>query len=175
MYKKRKKAYNLNNMEDLIFTSPTKGKMALFDVVEDIVRYLEEAPDKNYLLVIGSDSQQYPEGVDFVSSIVAHRIGNGGRYFWTKMRKPKIKTLRDRIYQEAIFSITLAQELKERLRDRLQLLTLEEIMEIHVDVGYKGKTKEMIKEIVGMVRGTGFIVKTKPDSYGASSVADKYT
>lgn len=175
MYKKGKKRYTGSNMEDRIFTSPTKGKMNLSEVIFDIVEYIKELPDRNYLLVIGSDSQQYPEGVDFVSSIVAHRIGNGGRYFWTKTQKPKIKTLRDRIYQEAIFSITLAQELKERLRDRLKLLTLEDIMEIHVDVGYKGKTKEMIKEIVGMVRGTGFIVKTKPDSYGASSVADKYT
>jgi len=33
----------------------------------------------------------------------------------------------------------------------------------------------MIKEVVGMVTGNGFTAKTKPDSYGASKVADKHT
>ena len=47
--------------------------------------------------------------------------------------------------------------------------------EVHVDIGSKGKTKEMLQEIIGMVRGSGFNVKTKPESYGASKVADRYT
>ena len=47
--------------------------------------------------------------------------------------------------------------------------------EVHVDVGSKGETKEMLQEIIGMVRGSGFEVRTKPESYGASKVADRYT
>jgi len=47
--------------------------------------------------------------------------------------------------------------------------------EVHVDIGSKGKTKEMLQEIIGMVRGSGFDIKTKPESYGASKVADRYT
>jgi predicted RNase H-related nuclease YkuK (DUF458 family) len=42
-------------------------------------------------------------------------------------------------------------------------------------VGPVGKTRDMIKEVVGMVNGNGFVAKTKPDSWGASSVADKHT
>ena len=48
-------------------------------------------------------------------------------------------------------------------------------LEIHVDVGEHGDTREMIKEIVGMVTGNGFVAKTKPDAYAASYVADKHT
>jgi len=35
--------------------------------------------------------------------------------------------------------------------------------------------KKLINEIVGMIKGSGFAVKTKPESYGASSVADRHT
>jgi predicted RNase H-related nuclease YkuK (DUF458 family) len=47
--------------------------------------------------------------------------------------------------------------------------------EVHVDIGSQGETKNMLQEIIGMVRGSGFQVKTKPESYGASKVADRYT
>ncbi len=46
--------------------------------------------------------------------------------------------------------------------------------QIHIDVGQNGPTRDMIKEVVGMVRGNGFKAKIKPESYAASSIADKY-
>ena len=33
----------------------------------------------------------------------------------------------------------------------------------------------MIKEVVGMVTGSGYVAKTKPNAYAASYVADKHT
>jgi len=48
-------------------------------------------------------------------------------------------------------------------------------LEIHIDVGALGPTRDMIREVVGMVNGNGFTAKTKPESWGASSVADKHT
>ena len=47
--------------------------------------------------------------------------------------------------------------------------------EFHIDIGTKGPTKALINEMVGMVKGLNFIPKIKPDSYCASSFADKYT
>jgi predicted RNase H-related nuclease YkuK (DUF458 family) len=44
-----------------------------------------------------------------------------------------------------------------------------------LDVGEKGQTKDLIREVVGMVVGSGFDARIKPDSFGASKVADKYT
>jgi len=48
-------------------------------------------------------------------------------------------------------------------------------IQIHVDIGHNGETRVMINEVVGMIRGSGYEVKIKPYSYGASKVADKYT
>ena len=36
------------------------------------------------------------------------------------------------------------------------------------------RSLSMIKEVVGMVTGNGFTAKTKPYSFGASTVADKH-
>ncbi len=48
-------------------------------------------------------------------------------------------------------------------------------VEIHLDVGENGQTRDLIREVVGMVVGSGFDARIKPDSYGAMTVADKYT
>jgi predicted RNase H-related nuclease YkuK (DUF458 family) len=48
-------------------------------------------------------------------------------------------------------------------------------LEIHLDIGPDGETRDLIREIVGMVMGSGFNAKIKPDAYAASSVADRYT
>jgi len=47
--------------------------------------------------------------------------------------------------------------------------------EFHIDVGTKGQTKSLINEMVGMVKGLNFVPKIKPESYCASTFADKYT
>ena len=76
------------------------------------------------------------------------------------------------MYQEAIYSLTTAEEFLTLLkRDGITKYDIE----IHVDIGKIGDTREMINEIVGMVRGSGYTVKTKPESYAASKVADRYT
>jgi len=101
-------------------------------------------------------------------------VGNGAIHFWKKAEPQSFKTLRDRIYQETINSITLAQEVRSRLRDCLG----EEIFwndQIHIDVGENGPTKELIDTVVGMVKGYGFEAVIKPYSFGASTVADKHT
>ena len=47
-------------------------------------------------------------------------------------------------------------------------------LEIHVDIGPNGPTRELIADIVGMIRANGFKVATKPSSWGASHVADRH-
>lgn len=159
------------------FYSPTKGSLSLVEVLQDISLFVSEDADSQYRLVIGTDSKTRRVGgeqeVDFVTAIVVHRQGWGGRYFWTKDKQKKTFFLRDRIYTEVWRSLNLAQELVPQLmgvvpEDRYDL-------EIHIDVGTKGPTREMIKEVVGMVVGNGFTPKTKPQSYAASTVADKHT
>jgi hypothetical protein len=80
--------------------------------------------------------------------------------------------LRQRMYEEAMMSLDMAETVLALLhKDGITKYNVE----IHVDIGTFGDTREMITEIVGMIRGSGYIVKTKPESYAASKVADRYT
>ena len=46
---------------------------------------------------------------------------------------------------------------------------------IHVDAGNSdiGKTKELIPELVGWIRACGYDCEVKPDSFVASTIADR--
>lgn len=159
------------------FISPTKGEIAINKVVDDLVAFMGEEPDYLYRLVIGTDSKTRKlkggQKVDFVSAIVIHRKGKGGKYFWQKKGVEKIGSLRDKIYTETLLSIQLAEKLVPQLTQKLNGERYR--LEIHIDVGDVGPTREMIKEVVGMVNGNGFMARTKPESYGAFSVADRHT
>jgi predicted RNase H-related nuclease YkuK (DUF458 family) len=133
---------------------------------------MEKDPKAHYEILIGTDSSSGPQDVDFVSAIVIHKLGKGGRYFWTRTRKKQVPSLRQKIWREAWMSFELAQRVLEALTS-FSLLQFN--LEIHVDIGENGRTKEMIDEVVGMIIGSGLAVRIKPQAYAASSVADKYT
>lgn len=156
-----------------MFQSPTYGDLELSEVREKILAFLARDPERKYQLVVGTDSQPHNgSGVDFVTAIVVHRMGVGGIYFWKRTVNKKHYVLRDRMYAEATMSLEMAETVLTLLhRDGITKYDVE----IHVDIGKFGDTREMINEIVGMVRGSGYTVKIKPESYGASNVADRYT
>jgi len=143
------------------------------DIRTYILRFLAADAASSYQIVVGTDSQPHNgTGVDFVTAIVVHREGHGGIYFWKRVVQKKTYVLRQRMYEEATMSLTMAEEVVALLhKDGITKYDVE----IHVDIGSFGKTREMITEIIGMIRGNGFTVKMKPESYAASKVADRYT
>ena len=154
------------------FNSPTHGPIEFEKMVQKVGEYMEAVPDQKYRVVIGTDSQTHNrKEVDFVSALIIHRVGSGGIYFWQREKVKKPYALRERIYEEATRSMTLAEEFLQAFKNNV----LEYDLEIHVDVGRLGETRVMINEVVGMIRGSGFEVKIKPEAYGAQSVADRYT
>lgn len=157
--------------------SPTKGRLTMKEMVDNLVEFMMNEPDFFYRLIIGTDSKsgdlKKAQKVNFVTAIVIHRKGKGGRYFWQPTKIEKISTLRDKIYSETLLSLRMAEQLVPEFARRLNGLRYN--LEIHIDVGDAGPTREMIKEVVGMVNGNGFTAKTKPESYAASTVADKHT
>jgi predicted RNase H-related nuclease YkuK (DUF458 family) len=154
------------------FRSPTYGQLDFEGVLDRLLNYIEAAPGLSYELIIGTDSMPSGKEAEFVSAIVVHRKNSGGIYFWSKRHQTQLHTLRQRIFQEALFSLKLAEQLIEKLKEKN---VVDFNLTIHVDVGPNGETKQMIHEVVGMIKGSGFAVKTKPESYGASSVADRHT
>jgi len=128
--------------------------------------------DFAYRIIIGTDSQQIKgEGTNFVTAVICHRVGHGAIYFWRKKNSITMHNLKQRILAEAIYSLELAENMTEKLSAKG---LLENNLEIHVDIGRTGPTREMISEVTGMIRASGYAVKIKPESFGASKVADRH-
>lgn len=163
--------------DGLVFTSPSKGELTIEESVDEISCFINEEPSRFYQIVIGSDSQAKrvngEHEIDFVTALIVHRTGSGARYFWRKEKVFKKPVLREKIYTETLMSLAAAREIVPLLRSKISPAKYD--FEIHIDVGPLGPTREMIKEVTGMVQGNGFKAKTKPESWGASSVADKHT
>ncbi|MGB9812944.1 MAG: ribonuclease H-like YkuK family protein [Thermovenabulum sp.] len=155
----------------MFFISPTKGKLTLRETVEDIIGYMEEDPKAQYKLIIGTDSQE-KDNTCFVTAIIIHRVGKGARYYYRKKVMALIKNLRQRVYTETSLSLEAVNSIKNEL-EKTNYKNMD--VEIHVDIGQNGDTKELIKEVVGWVMGSGFRVKIKPQAYGATKVADRFT
>lgn len=164
-----------------IFHSTTHGDVSLEDVIIQLRSFLEENPQAKYSLVIGTDSHEKAENqkgissINLVTAVVVYRKGFGGKYFWKRKHKTNIHSLREKIYAETMESLEFATEFVPQFKKALNGHSPDYDLEIHVDVGNHGESRDMIKEVVGMVTGNGYIAKTKPDSFGASYVADKHT
>ncbi|MHB0884374.1 MAG: ribonuclease H-like YkuK family protein [Bacillota bacterium] len=155
----------------MYFISPTKGPMSFEAMFDDIVDFVAQEPMATYRLIVGSDSQTRDDLL-FVTAVVIHRLGQGARYYYNRRRHKRMATLRQKIYYETSLSLGLGSRIAERLaRNGYSKLDVE----IHLDIGQGGETRDLIREVVGMVTGSGFDAKIKPNAYGASKVADKHT
>lgn len=163
----------MEQSKNILFNSSFGVKISVKQVIELIDEFIKAEPHRRYKLTVGTDSEKRPDNsADFVTAIVIHRVGNGGRYFWRHEKINKIHNLRNRMYQEVLLSLETGRELLMILKDS-GMAHLD--FEIHIDVGENGETKTMIQELVGMVRANNFKAKTKPESYAASKVADRHT
>ncbi|MCL6610415.1 MAG: ribonuclease H-like YkuK family protein [Peptococcaceae bacterium] len=153
------------------FMSPTRGRLTFEEMMADIAGYITGLPTSSYKVIIGSDSQVKTD-MCYITAVVVHRQGKGARYYYRKKIQRKIKSLRQKIFYETALSLEVggmvANYLAESGLDDLEV-------EIHIDIGRQGETRDLIREVVGMVTGSGFQAKIKPDAYAASSVADKHT
>lgn len=156
----------------MYLVSPTKGRMTFDQMMEDIMDYITGLPSSSYKIIIGSDSQVIKGQTCFITAVIVHRLGKGARYYHRRKTHRKIKGLRQKIFFETALSLELGGQVAKRFaelgHDNLKV-------EIHIDAGTHGETKELIREVVGMVTGSGFYAKIKPEAYGASCVADRHT
>lgn len=155
----------------MIFVSPTKGNLTLEEVAQEICNYVRVLHPGEYRIVIGSDSQS-STFTCFVTAVVIYTIGKGAQYFYCKHNHRLMSGLRHRIIYETSLSLDLAFRLQELLSAKGVQQTR---LEIHLDIGTQGKTRELINEATGMVVGNGFVAKIKPEAFGAYTVANRYT
>lgn len=156
-----------------MFRSPTFGLRSLEQVARDILEERTRHPESEYRLIIGTDSQ--PKGsrseATFVTAIILHRLGHGGKYFVHKEHHHHMYALKQRMFTEASLSIQACGLLMQELEPEEKNWHIE----VHLDIGEHGETKQWIREIVAWIEGNGYLARIKPDSFGASKVADRYT
>jgi len=164
------------------FNSPTYGHMDWDEAVKKMLWFMGTDNKASYEVIVGTDSEAVKGSADFVSAMIVHKKGKGGVYFWGRVKIQNLHSMRQRIWQEALISLQLAENLVQEFitvgffdnssKENSQNNGIN--LEIHVDVGPNGETRQMINEIVGMIRANGFKVATKPSSWGASHVADRH-
>ena len=153
--------------------SPTLGQIELSEVARLVKEFIEEEPDHEYAIYIGSDSQN-SYYTKMVTVIAVHRLGRGGKYFYEVSKYDKIKDIRQKLYTETQLSLDMTEKLFEEFHkigfnydaDNISFC-------IHIDAGNGGPSGQVIPEVVGYVHSMGYDCEVKPDSPIASCIADR--
>jgi len=158
------------------FFNPTNGYLKTEEVLKEVKKYIFQKPESFYDIVVGCDSSSGKEP-HFPVVLVVLRKGEGGRFFLKRVsyKDRKFYNWKERILQEVTLSCELALFLREKIEKEVGLFKNYQFRYIHADIGEKGATQDMIKEIVGLIRGNGFEPKIKPEAFAASIIADRYS
>lgn len=138
----------------------------IYDILNTVIK------SKDHKVIIGSDSVKLEDVFVFTKAIcILNKEFYDRRYFYLKQKisDDRYSDLSKRLLKETSDSIGLALLLKERFNNIN--------IEIHADVNNDPKhmSSRYRNMIAGYINGCGFDVKTKPDSFVASSIADLHT
>lgn len=147
--------------------------------------------DKNKLkFIVACDSQRHKNKITYVTTIVFLRVGNGGNAYCLKEhvilnnfnnlykltkneRELRIKTItRERLWTECLKSVACAKWLDQNL-----IKYGLKVEEIHSDINFKKNhlSNELLAAITGFINSQDYKSVVKPDSWGASKIADHKT
>ena len=160
------------------FYNPSRGNLKVNQVIDEILDYINNKPEKFYDIIVGCDSSSGDEP-HFPVAVVILRVGEGGRFFLKKVgyQNRKFYSWKMRVLEEVLLSCELALFLRENFEKKIKSFNNNfnyQFRYIHADIGENGQTRDMIKEVTGLIRGNGFEPKIKPEAYVASTVADRY-
>ena len=158
-----------------MYNSETYGKLELREIPVKINDYFQKMRQygEEIHIVVGSDSQNFSD-TKLVNVIAVYCEHHGGIYFYEISRINKIKDVRIKLHVETGESLKVATELVDLLEGYDELF-VNTTLSIHIDAGLspEGKTRELIPELVGWIKSCGYDCETKPDSWVASTVADR--
>lgn len=157
--------------------SPTYGSCSDEQMINIIANYIRSncKTSEGFNLVVGTDSQNYSD-TKMVVVIAVQNVGHGGIFFYDILRIKRMSNIRQKLFYETSLSLKYADKLIPEIEKHCSQLNFDfnhVNFCIHVDVGNKGKTSQLIPELVAWVRACGYDCKIKPDSFAASSIADK--
>jgi uncharacterized protein len=169
--------------ESFTFYNVSEKQMTFQAVIEHIKGFILKDPRSEYVLSIGSDSHVHQNETKFITAIHLHRVGKGA---WGCLKSYSVKrpilSVREKISMETALSQEVASYFISKYLGVLTDLLIpfadegaDLLFEIHLDIGRKGLTKELIQEMTGRIEAMGIEAKIKPDSYTAFSYANRYT
>lgn len=153
------------------------------EVLDIMIERIKSKPEAEWTIALGTDSQNKRSKTKFCSAILILEKGKGGTFFYSTELRDRIKVRQTRMLEEAKVSIDLGKEMLAILEDAFVKgifdYTEHKVkLEIHCDLGLKGKSKDSVKAAIGWITsefGDVFEAKVKPDSCAASHIADIYT
>ena len=161
-----------------MWNSQTYGKLELKDIPEKLLAFYER--NKVYgeamEITIGTDSQNHSSGTKIVTVISMICKGHGGIFFYTAEYRELIKIVKQKLETETYISLETAKTLLDELdNDDYHVLIDNCPLSIHIDAGNAphGKTRDLIQALTGWVHAMGYECEVKPDSYSASTIADR--
>lgn len=154
-----------------IWKTPSRGDFTFEKMIESIKDYVNADTSVKHQIIIGADSQSFPDKkmTKYATVVIVRRPGKGAQYYATTEKLELAKTLRKKIWHEVMSSYYTLKAIEEEIQE----LGIECIP--HIDVGEKGDTSVLIKEVTSIFLSEGYKVEIKPYSYGSSAVADKHS
>lgn len=133
--------------------------------VADLQALVKAATAGGQELHIGTDSLQTGKWTQFVTVVVTHTPGKGGRVVYARDVVPRIKALQERLFKEVWKSCEVAMSLASVAGGEVT---------VHIDANpdEKHMSSKYIQSLVGLVMGQGFKYLVKPDAWAASHAAD---
>ncbi|WP_274649072.1 ribonuclease H-like YkuK family protein [Paenibacillus humicola] len=177
-----------DTQQDSGFQNISESRLALEEVVDRMLAFMKQEPAAHYQFAIGTDSQVYRGCTKFVTGVIIRRIGKGAWACYRQTVVPReLKSVREKLALETTFS----QEVACLFEEEDTIRRMEEVLLpyayqgaavesfIDIDAGAVpiiNKTALYVQEMVKRVEATGmYAARFKPDSYAASTYADRYT
>lgn len=167
------------------FENLQEKNLSFEQVFERIVQFMKRDPRGIFRLMIGTDSQIHSHYTRFITGIVLHQERKGAWACIRRMAFPrKINNLHERISFETSLTEDIVAMFTENRKSQLIDIVLPHIykgasfsMEGHIDIGSgkRNKTSLFVEEMVSRIEAMGIEPKIKPESFVASTYADRFT
>lgn len=170
---------------DDTFQNLSQKNMTFEEVFQHIVQFIKKDPTGNFSLMFGTDSQVFSKETKFITGIVIQQKGKG---VWACFRKAIIPRRMTNLHERISYETTLTEEVvslfTEEKKEELINIVLPYIykgasftIEGHIDIGNgnRNKTSIFVNEMMARMNSLGIEAKIKPDSFVASTYANRFT
>ncbi|MFJ8235722.1 ribonuclease H-like YkuK family protein [Ureibacillus sp. NPDC094379] len=167
------------------FQNLSHKNMSFDEVFQNIKQFIMKDPTGSFKLMFGTDSQVYSRETIFITGIVIQQERKG---VWACFRRVVIPRRMTNLHERISYETTLTEEIvslfTDEKREQLINIILPNIykganfaVEGHIDIGSgkKNKTRIFVQEMISRMNSLGLKAKIKPDSFVASSYANRFT